>query len=891
MLWLKKTKRMTPLKLKLFLLLLPITVLISANDKKTYTTQKITSEPPRIDGLIDDEAWNTVEWSGDFVQVEPYENKAPSQQTKFKILYDDNNLYIAIKALDSAPDSIVQRMSRRDGFEGDWLEVNIDSYHDLLTGFSFNVSAAGVKGDEAITNDGNNWDSNWDPIWYVKTSIDKEGWVAEMQIPFSQIRFSKKNEYVWGLEISRRIFRRSERSCWQFISPTAAGWVHNFGELQGISNIEPLKQAEIVPYVLGKVETYEREKGNKFADGRDLNGSVGLDGKIGVTNNLTLDFTINPDFGQVEADPSEVNLTTFETYFPEKRTFFIEGKNILSHQVLGGGSPLSSDNLFYSRRIGKHPGYSPELADSEYIRTPNNTTILGAFKLTGKTQNGYSVGVLESFTQKEIAQIDSMGENRNVVAEPFTNYFLARVEKDFNNSNSRIGAMITSTNRILGEPYLENSMHKSANTGGINFNHNWKDKTYYFNFNVVFSQINGSKEDILQTQTSSPHYFQRPDANYVRVDSNRTSLQGWGGTLQAGKAGNGKLMYTSWLTWRSPGLNLNDIGYLNRNDEIMEVFWVGYYQNEPFSIFRNANVNFNQWYGLTFGLDKRYFGGNLNGHVQYKNYWCTGIGISRDGKNISTETMRGGPALVYDGYTDFWGHIGTDERQKVRVVLTYEYGYRDGNTAWKKNYSISVDYRVTNAFKISLYPTFSKSFDEIDYAANVDTIGYKRFIRGTLHRNDLSLTIRLNYNISPDFTIQLYAMPFISAGSFNEFKYIINPEANSYSERYKAIDGDENLLGEKTNDNPKRYFVDENRDGIKDYTFENPNYNRLDFNANLVLRWEFRPGSVIYFVWSQNRFHKDTYGHFSPENDTKDLFMETYPHDVLLMKFSYRFGN
>lgn len=880
-----------PQKLILILLLLNLTLLVSGNDKRTFTTQKITSSPPHIDGLINEQVWDAVEWTGDFIQVEPYENRPPSQQTKFKILYDDNYLYIAIKALDSAPDSIVRRMSRRDGFEGDWLEVNIDSYHDKLTGFSFNITAAGVKGDEAISNDGNNWDANWDPIWFVETSIDSEGWVAEMQIPFSQIRFSKKDEYIWGLQISRRIFRHSERSCWQFISPTAAGWVHNFGELQGISKIEPKKQAEITPYVVGKVESFQKQGNNPFADGRNMNGSFGVDGKLGITNNLTLDYTINPDFGQVEADPSEVNLTTFETYFPEKRTFFIEGKNILSHQVLGGGSPLSSDNLFYSRRIGRHPGYDLEVDgdNGEYAKIPENTTILGAFKLTGKTPKGYSIGVLESFTQKEIALIERADTSREAVVEPFTNYFAARVEKDFNNSNTRLGGMITSTNRDLNTPELMSSMHKSAYTGGINFTHNWKDKTYYITMNAVFSQVNGSKEVIQKTQTSSPHYFQRPDADYLKVDSNRTSLEGFGGTVQAGKAGNSKLMYMAWLTWRSPGLNLNDLGYMYRNDEIMEVFWVGYYQNEPFSIFRNANINFNQWYATTFGLDSRYIGGNLNGHVQYKNYWCTGFGISRDGKSISTETLRGGPSLVYDGYTGYWGHVGTDERKKIRFTFSYNGGTRDGNTAYNNYYNLSFDFRASNAFKFSLAPGFSSNYDEIAYTANVDSVYPIRYIRGVLNQKITSLTLRFTYNISPDFTIQFYAMPFISAQKYSGFKYINNSMAEGYAERYYQFT-DEQLIDSVIN-NESFYLVDENLDKTEDYRFKNPNFNKMDFNANLVLRWEYKPGSTFYLVWSQNRYFSKSSGQYAFWNDSKDLFNNTYPRDVFLVKFSYRIGN
>ncbi|NJK87282.1 MAG: carbohydrate binding family 9 domain-containing protein [Bacteroidales bacterium] len=347
--------------------------------KRTCIAYRVDPVAPQIDGNLDDLVWQSGEWNDDFIQRMPYENTPPSQQTKFKISYDDNNLFIAIRCFDSAPDSIEKRMSRRDGFDGDWVEVNIDSYHDLRTAFSFTVTASGVKGDEAVSQDGNNWDPSWDPIWYVKTKIDNEGWTAEMQIPLTQLRFSRQKDYIWGFQVNRLLYRKGERSSWQFISPNTVGWVGQFGELHGISNIIPKKQVDVVPYVVGKYETYKKENGNPFADGKDATASGGVDGKIGITNDLTLDFTINPDFGQVEADPSEVNLSTFETFFPEKRPFFIEGKSIFNFRMTDGDGNLSSDNLFYSRRIGKQPSRSLDLEDNEYARVPDNTTILGAF--------------------------------------------------------------------------------------------------------------------------------------------------------------------------------------------------------------------------------------------------------------------------------------------------------------------------------------------------------------------------------------------------------------------------------------------------------------------------------------------------------------------------------
>jgi len=857
-----------------------------SGQKRTYQAEKINGKPPIIDGVISDTVWNIAEWTGNFTQTKPFENVPPSQQTEFKIIYDDNNLYVAIKAYDTALDSIERRMSRRDNFAGDWVEINIDSYHDLLTAHSFTVNAAGVKGDEIITND-DNWDSSWDPIWYVKTSTDNEGWTAEMKIPLTQLRFSQQKEYKWGLQVTRRLFRKKERSSWQFISPQTSGWVSHFGEMQGIKEIKPKKQKDITPYIVTGFESYKKEQKNPYSKGLEYVINGGVDGKFGITNNLTLDFTINPDFGQVEADPSEVNLSNFETYLTEKRIFFIEGKNILSHRIVGGDGSLSRDNIFYSRRIGKKPSLQTDLNDEEYAENLDKTAILGAFKLTGKTKKGWSVGILESVTKKENINIyNEQNGERKEIAEPFTNYFVSRIEKDLNNSNTRFGAIVTATNRDLTALEVKNTMHKEAFTGGVNFNHNWKKKTYYISLNLVGSHISGSSKAIYETQTSSPHYFQRPDAGYLNADSTRTELQGYGGTIQIGKQGNGKLRYTNWITWRSPELNLNDIGYMYTNDEIQQVFWVGYRQNEPFLIFREANININQWYGLTFGLDRRYFGGNINGHVQYKNHWCTGLGIARDGKSLSTHALRGGPSLVYDGYTNFWGHIGTDERKKIRAEVSYSGGIRDHQSSSYKNIGLSINIQATDALSISIRPSCLQNKDKYAFVKTFENDGADRYIMGYLKKEEASVVIRFTYNINPDFTIQYYGMPFISAGRYSDFKYVINPKSNNINERFRLYTEDEISFNQENDE----YEIDDNIDGTTDYSFDNKNFNIKDFNSNLVLRWEYEPGSSLYLVWSQRRFDNVTNGKSNFGNDFANLFIDTHPHDVVLVKFSYRFG-
>jgi len=379
-----------------FLLISQFSLFSKELDKKRYLAEKCSS-PIVVDGNFDEPVWSG-QWENGFVQREPYENASPSQQTQFRILFDDENIYVGIKAFDTSTDSIVTRLARRDKMDGDVVGVMFDSYHDLRTAFAFFVSASGVKTDEIFSDDGAVEDLTWDPIWYVKTLKQSWGWSTEMKIPLTQLRFDKASHEVWGFDVIRKLFRKNELSLWQPISRTSPGFTHLFGELAFNSELKPRKQIDLTPYVTSSLNTYPKEDGNKFSTGQDTKLNGGLDGKIGITNNLTLDFTVNPDFGQVEADPSVVNLTAYETFYVEKRPFFIEGNNITRFPVGFGDGDLSTEQIFYSRRIGRRPQGDPVLRDGEFVKMPDYTPILAAAKITGKTSKGWSVGVIESVT-------------------------------------------------------------------------------------------------------------------------------------------------------------------------------------------------------------------------------------------------------------------------------------------------------------------------------------------------------------------------------------------------------------------------------------------------------------------------------------------------------------
>jgi len=847
-------------------------------DKKTYLTYKLIGATPVIDGKLDDPAWQNIAWETNFVQYDPYENVQPSQKTAFKIMYDENYLYIAIKAYDSIPSKINRRLSRHDDAQGDYVGIQFDSYNDKLTAFTFIVSAAGVKSDLLYSNDGDNQDYSWDPVWEAKTTIDEQGWNAEMKIPLSQLRFSSEQNQTWGLEVARFLYRKQEMSLWQRIPKDAAGWVHNFGEMEGLKGLKPKRQIEIMPYSVGKYEHYQKDDANPFSTGKSQKLSFGFDGKVGITNNLTLDYTVNPDFGQVEADPSQVNLTGFETYYQEQRPFFVEGKNILSFGLTPGDNSMSGDNLFYSRRIGRVPQGAPDSYD--YTNMTLNTTILGAFKITGKTQSGWSVGVLESMTSKETADFVYNGTQSKLAVEPMTNYFVGRLQKDFDKGNTRIGGMLTATNRAINDSNLL-FLHKAAYTGGIDFNQNWKNKSYYLNIKVLFSHVEGDKQSIVATQTSLVRNFQRVDNNYVKLDSNRTSLNGSGGLVQFGKQGDGHWQYSTWLNWRSPGLDLDDIGYLHSTDDIFQVLWVQYRCQEPFSIFRNYFINFNQWSGFDFGLNSTYKGCNVNANTQFKNYWSTGGGINYDGENLSNFALRGGPSLRLPGDVNAWFFLSSDNRKKFKANLNLM--KLKGAADDISDVNVSLSYQPTNALSASINPAIDIRRSLMQYVTTATVGTENRYIMATINQKVLSASIRLNYSITPNLSIQYYGQPFIATGHYYDFKKIVAPHASNLTDRFVVID--KNMTFDAVN---QVYNVSENNNGTVDYQISNPDFKLLQFLSNLVVRWEYVPGSTVFFVWSQNRNTSYTEGDFNFRNDVTDLY-HIFPYNVFLIKFSYRF--
>ena len=844
----------------------------SAN-KRIYRTHRLIGFAPVINGRLDDSCWEQGEWSLNYVQQQPYEGNAPSQNTKFKILYDDNNIYVAIRAYDTEPEKIDRQLTRRDAFSGDIAGVNFDSYFDHRTGFEFNLTAAGSKIDLVLLNDG--WDTSWNAVWDGKVAMEDSAWTAEMRIPLSQLRYGDKKEHIWGLHAWRWINRYQEEDQWNLIPRDNPGYVYCFGELHGINNLKPSKHIELLPYGVAKMTTAENTD-NPFVSSRNMSSAFGLDAKIGLSSDFTMDLTLNPDFGQVEADPSDMNLSAFETFFEEKRPFFLEGRNILEYE-------LDNDNLFYSRRIGHAPSYYPDLNDGEYAHNPDNTTILNAIKVTGKTPSGLSVGIVQSVTAEEHVKMQTLTKGKySKTSEPLSNYFVSRIQKDFDEGNTYIGGMLTSTNRRINEQHL-NNLNDAAYTGGLDLRHYFKNRTYFLDMKAVFSHLRGSNDAIRETQESSAHYFQRPDAKHIDLDTTRTTLSGHGGRIQFAKESNGRWRFSERLSWRSPGLELNDLGYMRRADYIAQENQIEYIVTDPGSVLRSYNLFLdldNEWdYSGKYSKSDLAF----RSGATFLNNWGGNLQIQRDFDYTDTRLLRGGAAMKQDGFWFLNTSAHSDGSKQVSVYAYISKRWFDDalskNTYWGQGFT----YKMTQTLKFNTDLDYAHEINAWQYITTTSVDGKNQYLLGRINQRTLTLTFRIELGITPDLTIQYYGSPFVSAGQFDHFKRTTNPQAHQWQNRFRGITEDEITI---LNDEDQIEVIENN--GLM-YKFDNPDFNFREFRSNLVVRWEYKPGSTLFLVWTQGRNSFSEQGTYHWSKDMNHLF-DTHPNNVFLIKMNRWFS-
>lgn len=843
----------------------------------TLNAVRVNGSAIQIDGRVVEDVWLQAPVASGFIQLEPAEGQPATERTEARVLYGEDALYVAIRAYDAEPALIAGQLTRRDQPSySDLLGVAVDSYFDRRTAFHFAVNPVGVKHDVYRFNDTQE-DSGWDAVWEVATTVDDEGWTAEFRIPYSQLRFTAAPEQTWGVNFLRKIARRDETSLWAPVSRGDGAIVSRFGELQGLKDLKAPSRMEVMPYSVARLQRAPGDPANPFYSRNDAFATAGADVKYGVTSNLTLDVTLNPDFGQVEADPAQVNLSAFETFLPERRPFFVEGSSIFRFGIALGDGDGANESLFYSRRIGRSPqGWADP--QGGYADTDPQTTILGAWKLSGKTAGGWSVGALHAVTAEERARIaPGAGGRTEQAVEPLTNYGVARLQRDFRSGRSALGVIATAVRRDDGVA-RGLGLRTAAYTGGIDFRHRFGGDNYEVAGYALASNVRGSEQAIAATQRSPARYFQRPDAESVTYDPTRTDLSGVSAFASIAKISGGHWRWSTGLHTRSPGFEVNDVGYQRDADTFTSWAWVQYRQDTPQGPFRRWSINTNGWTGRNYDGDLTGLGGNVNGNFQLRNFWTAGGGVNVNTSANSGRTLRGGPLFRREGNTNFWGNVGTDSRKAVVVNLNGWGNLRPESDSRAGGVSPNVRFRPSGRATFSVGSFVTWNVDDYQW---VRAFGGEetQYVFGRIDQTTVGVRLRVDYAFTPTLSLQLYGEPFVSAGTYSDYKRVTDPLGRTHADRFQ-------LLQTRTQDG--RVWTDVNGDGAEE-SFGQPDFNFKQFRSNAVLRWEYRPGSALFLVWSQGRDHVLRDGAFDLRGDMADLFRA--PTDnIFMLKASYWFS-
>jgi hypothetical protein len=835
----------------------------------------------RVDGRLDDAAWSAATPATQFTQLDPAEGQPASERTEVRVLYDDEALYVGVRLHDTG--RVTTRLGRRDmSMEAsDWLTVILDSYHDHRTAFGLEVNPSGVRRDQTRNDETGAEDDSWDPVWVAETTVDSAGWTAEMRIPFSQLRFRTAAQQTWGIQVERQIARKGEFAVFSFTPRTQPGGIPRYGHLTGLDDVRTGKRLEVLPYTVMKAEHVERGD-NPFRDDREYSPAVGADLKYRLTSDLTLDATINPDFGQVEVDPAEVNLSAIETRFQERRPFFVEGADIFNFGTGGGNS------AFYSRRIGRAPQVPVGYAVAD---VPVETRILGAAKVSGRV-GGWSVGLLDAVTRREQARfldIDTEGDSlrgRQSV-EPGSNYFVGRVRRDMRGGQSVVGGMFSALNRNLDEEPLRARLHSAAYNGGVDFRHQWANRVWQLRGFVSGSHVRGDRRAITRTQLVYPyHYYQRPDQDEVLFDSTRTSLSGVSSEFQ--------LSYRKGRHWRpallfgttTPGYDVNDMGYQYRGNRFDLQSTLGYQENRPGKTFRQYQLSGYGRAEWNYDGDHIYNNTQLTGFAQFLNYWYVNLQVGAVAPGSWDDKLTwGGPLARRPGTLRASFTAGTDDRKAVSGgVDSFWQGDDEGGT--QLILGAFVDVKPSPRWNLTLTPLYERVRSGAQYImsradpAATNTFG-RRYILSSLDQTTLGVETRLNVTFTNNLSLQVYAQPFLASADYGTPSEFAAPRTYEFLQygrdlgELEPTDGGYFVYPQGTGAGQPRFFV------------PNLDFNLRSLRGNAVLRWEWRPGSTLYLAWQQDRSDYAPYvGDFDMSRDRRALF-NAQPDNVLVLKVSY----
>ncbi len=847
--------------------------------------------PPVVDGRLDDDVWRLAEPVSGFLQRDPVEGEPASEATLVRVAYDEGALYIGARLHDRDPGAIVGQLSRRDvAVEADAFVVYLDPHHDHLTGAQFGVSAAGVQRDALIYND-QFLDPTWDAVWDSAVGRDDEGWVVEMRIPLSQMRFPRADRYTWGINVQRVIQRRNESSWLQLVPKNEAGLASRMAHLEGIEDIRPPGTLELMPYVTSRVEFIEPQPpGNPFHDGMRGFASAGLDVKYGVSSNLTLDATFNPDFGQVEVDPAVVNLTQFEVFFEERRPFFTEGAKVFGNFGRSGASEYwgffrPDPTLFYSRRIGRAP--QGRVVESPYVDVSATTTIIGAGKLVGRTKGGWTIGALDAVTGREQARVWNGADVRRRDVEPLTNYAVVRAQRELG-ARGGIGILGTSVIRDGGDANLAGSLASRAHMLGVD-GHWFLDarRLWVLHGGVAGSWLQGSQAAIARLQRAEQRYYQRPDAPHVSLDPAATSLSGWTGQANLNR-NSGNVTVNLGVWGMSPGLEVNDIGFATQTDRAGGHAMVQFRKLVPDGLTRERSAWISKWWTWNYGAELQGDGWQAGSSVLYRNFWRSTLTLTHARRVWDDKLTRGGPTVIRPGSLGAQLSVSTDNRRLA--VLTTDAGYtarQYGSSAFSIGTSLAL--RPVPAVTLSAGPSIRRNIVAAQYLATqpdplaTHTYG-QRYVFGELDQTEVSMVTRLSVATSPRTSLQVYLQPLISAGDYGAIKEVAAPRTFAFI-RYGEDAGSTMTPGPAG-----MLVVDPDGAGAAaPFTMARPDFDVRSLRANTVFRWEFRPGSTFYAVWTQQRRDVGATGEFDLTSDASGVF--TAPaDDVFLVKMTYWFG-
>jgi len=878
----------------LFLLALIFAPPLFSQDTPPRVTIKAVrlDSPITLDGILTEPVWHRSGYS-DFKQKEPNQGEPATERTEVWVAYDEEAIYIAADLHETAPDSIMQVLGRRDAFiTADWFVFWVDPYYDRRSGFYFGISAAGTLLDGVLYNDDSD-DDSWDGVWEGKVYINGHGWTAEMRIPFSQLRFHQQEQYRWGVNFGRMIGRKNEESYVVYTPRGQSGFVSRFVDLVGMDNVVPPAQVEFLPYVNTRAEYTQAEAGNPFRDGSRYLPGLGGDLKVALGTNLTLDATINPDFGQVEVDPAVVNLSDVETYYPEKRPFFIEGAN--TFRFGRGGSSTnwsfnwSEPTIFYSRRIGRAPTGS--LPGSDYADVPIGTTILSAAKVTGKVNSSVNVGTVHALTAREMADVSLNGSRSRAEVEPLTYYGVARVQQEFNKGHQGLGVMSTYASRFFKDERLRSEMNNNSLFAGLD---GWvsldTNRTWVLTGWGGFSQVWGSKERMVGVQQNSQHYFQRPDAGHVQIDSAATSLGGYAGRLFLVKQ-KGAVMANAAFGVVSPGFDVNDLGFSWRTDVVNMHVAGGYRWTEPGKLFRRASLTAAFFQNFDFGGNVNWRGVWQSGNLEFHNFWSMFWNYAYNPQTVNNRRTRGGPLMLALPGRQFGLGFSTDSRKQWVFSADAMLYHRTNEPEIMAE--VGVEWKPAPSLNVSFSPSFYRDRTRAMWVTAVDdplatqTYG-RRYIFAVLNQTNLAASIRVNWTFTPQLSLQLFLQPLLAAGDYHDFKELRQPKTYNFLEYGK----DGSTLTEVRNGegNVESYDVDPDGAGpAPKFNISNPDFRFSSLRGNAVLRWEYHPGSVLYLVWTQSRSDYENLGEFAFGRSVSRL-VNSKADNIFMLKMTYWFS-